>query len=740
MSAFTRKQRQQTGAAIFFYSRKNIIAAARHQWNKVFFYSALILFKRFWLLLMGGRNKGKQTAQHRLFPGLLKTTPAFKQLFGLHAGKPFTLYAQQKTAVLKNFLFEFPQVENPVVTIIIPVYNHAAYTFNCLLSLHNHISHHNAEIIVVNDRSTDETAELLEQINGITVLNNSSNLGYLRSCNKGAMAAKGKFLLLLNNDIQAVDDFITPLLQIFDSFKHAGAAGGKLIYPSGLLQEAGVLVFKEAHAMNIGRMEHPDFWMYNFVREVDYCSAALLMIKKEDWIAVDGFDERYAPAYFEDSDLCFALKHKLGKQVFYTPFASVVHFEGISSGTDETKGVKQFQQLNKHAFAQKWSSVLAAKPVFTPSFLYKHVYENQITPKKKVLVIYPHIPEYDKDSGANRMKHILQILCTLADVYLYSDSYYNNYESVYAKELQQWGCRVIYRHDAAPENTFVLDELLKESFDYVWLTGFHIAEKYFNQIASGNSKIIYDTVDLHYLRFSREEQLNQQPSQQSEKIKSKELECIQRASVTYVVSEVELKLLQDLQIGNVHILSNIHTPLQEKGLSFKERSGLLFIGGFHHQPNVDAVKWLKKEIMPLVWQQDDSITVHIIGSSPSDEVKALQETNFIIHGFVEDVSTYFQTAKLFVCPLRYGAGVKGKIGQALEYHLPVVTTSIGSEGMGMQHGVHCWLANNPADFAAAIIHLYKNENDWTHVQENAQAALKKFSPQVAAEELLQRIQ
>jgi O-antigen biosynthesis protein len=468
--------------------------------------------------------------------------------------------------------------------------------------------------------------------------------------------------------------------------------------------------------------------------DVGYCSAALLMLKKEDWVELGGFDHAFAPAYFEDSDLCLSIRHQLKKKIYYTPFASVIHFEGISSGTDETKGIKQYQRLNKITFTNKWKTQLQELPGFSKELLTQHVYANS-SGRKKILIFYPHIPEFDKDSGANRMKHILQILCTLADVFLYVDSYYNDYRSAYAKELQQWGCRIIYRHDMASTKTYMIDEVLKQSYDFVWLTGFHLTEKYFDKVESYQHRIIYDTVDLHYLRFSREELLQKTTSHRSEEIKTKELDFIKRATVTYVVSEVEEKLLKELQTGNVHILSNIHIPVESIGLSFQERKDLLFIGGFHHQPNIDAVKWLKQEIMPLVWLKNPSITVHIVGSSPIDEIKQMHQNNFIIHGFVPDVSGLFSESKLFVCPLRYGAGVKGKIGQALEYHLPVVSTAVGSEGMGMQHGVHCWQADDAKSFADAILHLYVTETDWNHVHQHAHKALEKFSTATAAKEL-----
>lgn len=743
MSSFSRKQRQRTGQRIFYFTKKNILAAAKRKWHKALFYSILVLVLKGVYFLLGGKPEKNHAPPIRsfLFPELLENelTVNVKTLLGLQLPLPFRLYKNNRIETLKKYQFKIPETEIPEVSIILPTYKNYSYTFNCLLSLANVIENYqlSCEIIVVNDCSPDETAIWLQQISGIKVIHNETNLGFLRTVNRGASIAIGKYFLLLNNDTQAGTDFITPLLSVFKEKKDSGAVGGKLIYPSGLMQEAGAYVFSDGAAQNFGRWDHPSFWMYNFLKQADYCTGALLMVSRECWKIAGGLDERYVPIYYEESDLCFQIKYLQNKRIYYTPLSCVVHFEGITSGTDITQGIKKYQEINRQKFAVKWEPQLK---------LHSHQsnvttnHYNSITTskfKQKILIVYPHIPEFDKDSGANRMKHILQILCTMADVYLYSDSYYNNYQSRYARELQQWGCRVIYRHDMAAADTYHLDEILKNQFDYIWLTGFHLAEKYFNKVFTLNKNIIYDTVDLHYLRFAREEQLNNQVLKRSQDIKTKELDFIHRAAITYVVSEAELTLLKDLNLKNIHILSNIHIPVQEHGLSFKERKDLLFIGGFHHQPNIDAVQWLKNEIMPLVWQNDKTITVHIIGSSPTDEIKAMHQDNFMIHGFVENVIPYFQSSKLFVCPLRYGAGVKGKIGQALEYNLPVVTTAVGSEGMGMQHGIHCWQADDAQSFADAILHLYNNESDWNQVHAHAQEALQKFSPEAAEDELKQ---
>jgi O-antigen biosynthesis protein len=738
MSSFTRKHRQKAGIAWFTYSKKNILAAAGKKWHKVFFYSFLIVVLKTLYFLLGGKNDVKESRQSfaLLFPELLEneTIVKLKVFFGLRVPLPFKLYKNSSIDVIKGYQFQIPTCETPEVSIIIPTYKNYNYTFNCLLCLANIIKNYqlSCEVIVVNDCSPDGTADLLKQINGVRVVQNETNLGFLRSVNHGASVAKGNYFLLLNNDTQSGENFISPLVSMFKEKNNAGAAGGKLIYPSGLMQEAGAYVLSNGSAQNFGRWDHPDFWMYNFVKPADYCTGALLMISKECWQEAGGFDERYVPIYYEESDLCFQIKHIQKKQIYYTPLSCIVHFEGITSGTDVKKGDKKYQETNRQKFSDKWANQLTGYP---SNYIEGTAKFYDSGHRKKVLIIYPHIPEFDKDSGANRMKHILQILCTMADVFLYVDSYYNNYQSSYARELQQWGCRIIYRHDMALPETFIPDELLKQSFEYVWLTGFHLTEKYFEKVKSYHQRIIYDTVDLHYLRFSREEQVSQTTSHRSEEIKTKELDFIKRAVITYVVSEVEEKLLKELQTGNVHILSNIHVPVEYKSLPFDERKDLLFIGGFHHQPNIDAVKWLKQDIMPLVWQKNAAIKVHIVGSNPTDEIKQLQQNNFLIHGFVPDVSHFFTESKLFVCPLRYGAGVKGKIGQALEYHLPVVTTAVGSEGMGMRHGYHCWQADDTQSFADAILHLYETETDWKHIHQYAREALEKFSPATALQEL-----
>jgi GT2 family glycosyltransferase len=152
------------------------------------------------------------------------------------------------------------------------------------------------------------------------------------------------------------------LLEVLCHCEQAGAVGGKLLYPDGILQEAGGIIFSDASGHNFGRYDpQANAPLYNYLREVDYCSGALLATPRPLFKQLGGFDTRYSPAYYEDTDYCFNLWQN-GYRVYYQPESVIIHFEGVSSGTDVTLGVKRYQMVNQTKFVEKWGAVLASQP------------------------------------------------------------------------------------------------------------------------------------------------------------------------------------------------------------------------------------------------------------------------------------------------------------------------------------------------------------------------------------------
>src|SRR5437588_978351 len=280
------------------------------------------------------------------------------------SGKKIHVENKEAKAVLQSLeehragLLRFPHYDNPKVSIVIPVFNQIPVTLACLKSILRYPPEVSYEVILVDDCSDQETKRCLREIDGLRVISNESNQGFLHSSNRGAAAARGEYLLFLNNDTEVTAGWLDALLRVFDLREDAGLVGAKLIFPDGRLQEAGGIMWRDASGVNYGKWDDPDKPEYNYLREVDYCSGACLLIQKSFFEKLGRFDPIYAPAYYEDTDLAFKVR-KRHRKVYYQPFSIVVHHEGQTSGTSTESGAKSYQLVNQAKFQAKWEKTLS---------------------------------------------------------------------------------------------------------------------------------------------------------------------------------------------------------------------------------------------------------------------------------------------------------------------------------------------------------------------------------------------
>ncbi len=628
----------------------------------------------------------------------------------------------------------FPQHEEVDVSVIIPVFNQLEYTQACLASLQAVQEQPRFEVIMIDDCSTDGTREVIAKIPGVAYLRNDSNSGFIASCNTGAKKARGKYLVFLNNDTHVQPGWLTALLDTFKEERRAGIVGSKLLYPDGRLQEAGGIIWQDASGWNYGKFDDPGKPEYNYLRDVDYCSGAALMVPKALFESVGGFDSRYAPGYYEDTDLAFKIR-QAGYRVLYQPLSEVIHHEGATGGTDISTGAKKHQEINRSTFAEAWSEELAKRPAHGDvTFL-----QRPRTPSgKNILVIDHHLPMPDRDSGSLRMFQILKILQRLGHRVTFIP---DNLADIppYTRELQKCGIQVVHH----PYVKRVRDYLISRgsTFDVVVLSRCDFARKHITDVRlhAAQSRIIFDTVDLHYLREEREAQLTQDPDvrRKAQERQQQEDFLIKEADETWVVSPIEQQMLQEKWPNkSIQLVSNI-VDVAGSIAPFALRQDWLFIGGFQHRPNIDAVLFFVEKIYPFVCDRLPDAKFYIIGDKAPPEIVALACDGIIVAGLQRDVRSFFGSVRLSVAPLRFGAGIKGKINQSMAFGVPVVATSIAVEGMNLTDHKDVLVADEPQDFARALIELYESEQLWTRLSQNGVNKTQELYSADAAREKLE---
>jgi len=598
---------------------------------------------------------------------------------------------------------------NPTVTIVIPVYNNFDYTYNCLKSIFNHSGDDiDYEIIIANDNSDDLTVYIEKIVHNVKIISNIENLKFLRNSNNAAKFSRGKYILFLNNDTQVQDNWLFPLVTLIEKDNYIGAVGAKLISENCLLQEAGGIIWNDASAWNYGRDKNPAMPEYNYVKEVDYISGAMIMVKKEIWERLGGFDEIYMPAYCEDSDICFSIR-KLGFKVLYQPASVVVHMEGVSHGIDLLKGPKRYQVLNQQKLYDKWKDVLIAHHFKRGESVF---WAREHCKRKCILVIDRYVPHYDKDAGSRTIYLYIKLFVKLnMKVIFLGENVFP--DQPYTFVLQQLGVEVLYG-DYYLYNWRNWLRNNGEFLDFILTCRSNVSIKYIDYLkVFTTAKIIYFNEDMQDLRLRREYEVKKDKSllKSAKEIEKNERIMFNKADILFVVGTFEEKILKEKfpskKIFNIPVYYYERNDMVS--ILPNERKNLLFVGGFKHSPNEDAVLWFYAHSFKQILNKFPDIIWYIVGSNPTEKVLSIQNKHIIVTGYITDdvLMNYYQNCRIFIAPLRYGAGVKGKIIEASYYKIPIITSSIGAEGLSLKENS---FLINPTDntFTQAVINLYED--------------------------------
>ena len=603
---------------------------------------------------------------------------------------------------------------DPDVTVIIPAFNHVEYTIACVLSLFEHRSRVNYEVLIGNNISFDETRELFKSVGGVVkCITHAINEGFIRNCNLSARYARGRYIVLLNNDTFIIDGWLDALIEPFKTLDRIGLVGSKLLSSDGHLQEAGGIMWNDANAWNYGRGKDPRASEFNYLKDIDYISGASIAIPTAVWLEIGGFDERYVPAYFDDSDLAFGLR-SLGYRTLYQPASVLVHHEGITHGTEVSSGVKAYQVANKAKFIDKWRDALDTDQF--PDGQSVFFARDRSRRKPHILFVDHYVPQFDKDAGSRTIyEYVMLFVKSGFQVTFWPENLF--YDRAYVRVLQALGCEVLYGSEYAGG----FDHWLNESgqfFDYALLSRAHIADQFINSVKQHKHiRVLYYGHDIAFLRLQMQMEIdpNPQAAHELERFEVLERAMWDKSDVIYYPADFECEFVarerpdRVVRLFPAYLYDEAAIADARRRVSIQkadDQKSAIFVAGFRHAPNADAATWLGREIWPRVLERVPDAVLYIAGSFPPPEVQALADRSIKVTGFISDdiLEVLYQKAHVCVAPLRYGGGVKRKVIEGMQFGLPVVTTTVGAQGL-KNPDEFLSVADDAAGFAESIIEI-----------------------------------
>jgi len=617
-----------------------------------------------------------------------------------------------------NPTIEFPRFPSPRVSILILAWRQHALLQTCLQHLSESISPSIAyEVIVVLNGATPEVDTFLRRhVQGATLLTSRVNRGFAGANNWAANTARGEYLVLLNDDTTVGPRWLEWLVATADNHPRAGAVGSCILFPDGRLQEAGSIIWNDGSTMPVARNESGGALDWHFVRKVDYVSACSLLVRRTSWDAVGGLDEGYFPAYYEDVDLCLSI-HARGEDVLYEPRSRVRHHESASS---DPRFKLFLSNRNKKRLIEKWPDALSvcepAAP-WSPPAITRAIWRARGCPRR-ILVIDDVVPSRGLGAGFGRMFDALIEMADLGHAVSIAPSVRANIPN---DALISKGIRVVTEplneHLARPDVCY-------EGVIVSRPHNFRDVAELFRRHQT-NAVVIYDAEALYWRRLERQAELAAD-AVEAERLRhhaelSQELEqrIFREAHYAVAVSSDEAEIVRAIDGAcPIDVLAPIEPGVSLTGRSFETRQDLGFVAGWlagSSSPNADGLRWFVNEVLPCLRTRVPWIRLRVVGANPPADILALSNPNLGFEGYVDNLSEFYDRVRVGVVPIRFGSGVKLKTVEALQYGLPIVSTTVGAEGIDTRGIAAIEITDDPHEFADRIIALLADAQKW-HAQ------------------------
>ncbi|WP_413992038.1 glycosyltransferase [Labrys okinawensis] len=616
---------------------------------------------------------------------------------------------------------------DPQISVIMIIHNHLPMTLAALTTLRA-TYHGRIQVILVDSGSTDEARFIDRHVQGGLHLRFETNIGFVNACNSGLLHVRAPYLLFLNNDIQLTPGALDAAVSRLESEDDIGAVGAKVIRTNEKLQEAGCIVWRDGRTTGYMRDWSPLCPEANFVRDVDFCSGVFLLTKTDVVRRIGGFDVRFAPAYFEDADLCLEIWNA-GYRVVYDPSVAVYHYEYGSSR--ESGAAFAMMHRNQKTFYTKHFQQLKRHFKDLPDIVSMARFAGKSRPR--VLFIEDFVPLRGLGAGAVRSNDLIRVMDEIG----YQVTVYpmHGTTATPAEIYADFPERVEVMHDVTHYNIgkFLSDR--RDYFDCVWICRAHNLNLLKTALEQANfdpkkTTTVLDTEAIFSIREAVQAKRAGRHLDLKEAM-SREFEHAHLCQEIVTVSATEAAVLHRFGFPHARVVGT-YRPVKLTERSWQEREGILFVGSLYGDdtPNYDSLCWFIDQVMPLIeaelgWETRLNIVGHCAPGVPIDRFTSHSRVTW--HGPVVELEKVYDMNRLLIAPTRFAAGTPYKVYEAASYGIPTVITNLLANQLGWKSGQHVIAVpvDDAEEFARQVVRVYRSPELWNSLREEAAALLRR---------------